>query len=133
MPVAKERARKSMSSGERVSSGLRTIPYRKAESIRLEAGLTPASMAEFLGVSGRTYERRSQEGKLREAESVKVEFLEGSLSLASEVFGSEAKARTWLNTPLVPFGGKSPLQMLDSVQGYERVRNSLGRIRYGMY
>jgi putative toxin-antitoxin system antitoxin component (TIGR02293 family) len=90
-------------------------------------------MAEFLGISDRTYERRSREGRLREAESVKVEFLESLLALAADVFRDEAKGRGWLGTPLVPFGNNTPLQMLDSVQGYERVRNALNRIRYGMY
>lgn len=133
MPAVKERARKPKSSQRPVSRGLRTIPYSKAESIREHAGLSPLSMAEFLGVSDRTYERRSQEGQLRAAESVKVEFLDGALTLATQVLKSEAKGRGWLSTPLVPFGSKTPLQMLDSVQGYERVRNALNRIRYGMY
>jgi putative toxin-antitoxin system antitoxin component (TIGR02293 family) len=54
---------------------------------------------------------------------------------ALEVFGDEAKARSWMNTPREIFGGRSPQELVDSGHAAEQrhVLEVLLRIDYGVF
>ncbi len=114
-------------------SGLRVAPFGEAERVRHLVGMSAEQMAAFLGVSGRTYERRARSGTLSEAESVKVAFLSETLRLAEEVFHRPDDGRAWMLSALVAFGYRTPIEMLDGVHGYEQVKDALNRVRYGMF
>jgi uncharacterized protein (DUF2384 family) len=53
---------------------------------------------------------------------------------AIETFGSEGKARLWLERPNALFAGSASMQLLqtDPTQ-YELVEDELGRIDYGVF
>ena len=53
-------------------------------------------------------------------------------SLAIEVFGDEDVAVAWLREPNLATDNKAPIAMLGTTEGYERVRNLLLRIEYGV-
>ncbi|MDZ7801808.1 MAG: MbcA/ParS/Xre antitoxin family protein [Trueperaceae bacterium] len=52
---------------------------------------------------------------------------------ATRVLGSEEEARRWLHTQIVSLGGRRPIEHLTSLEGYERVKNTLAKIEHGMY
>ena len=52
---------------------------------------------------------------------------------AVKVFGAEAEAREWLNTPQFGLGGAVPLDYAETEIGAREVENLLGRIEYGVY
>ena len=52
---------------------------------------------------------------------------------ALEVFEDETAARAWINGPVSSLGGTTPLSLLDTSEGYERVMDTLGRIETGVY
>ncbi len=108
-------------------------PFEFSESVRERLGATNEQMAEYIGVSFRTYQRRAQRGKLEDAESAKVEMLDSLLDLGERVLGSEAKAREWLTSPILSLSGERPIDLLETVKGYERVKNKLLQIEYGTY
>ncbi len=108
-------------------------PFEFSESVRERLGATNEQMAEYIGVSFRTYQRRAQRGRLEDAESAKVEMLDSLLDLGERVLGSEAKAREWLTSPIVSLGSERPVDLLETVKGYERVKNKLLQIEYGTY
>lgn len=109
------------------------VGFEAVEALRAHTGLERGAMAAFLGVSDKTYKRRSQEGELSPGESLKTEMLQLTLEEARRVFRDEGKAQRWLNTRVVSLGNRRPIDHLDSVQGYERVKETLTKIEYGMY
>ena len=54
---------------------------------------------------------------------------------ALEVFGEEAKARSWMKTPRDVFGGRAPEELVESGDSAEqrRVLEVLLRIDYGVF
>ncbi len=108
-------------------------PFQYSESVRERLGATNEQMAEYIGVSFRTYQRRAQRGRLEDAESAKVEMLDSLLDLGERVLGSESKAREWLTSPILSLGDERPIDLLETVKGYERVKNKLLQIEYGTY
>jgi putative toxin-antitoxin system antitoxin component (TIGR02293 family) len=114
-------------------AGQTSLRYQRAERLREALGLDPAAMAAHLGISAKTYARRSERGHLEDAESLKVEMLDVALTEATRVLGDADEARIWLETPILSLGGLRPLDHLHTIQGYERIKETLAKIEYGMY
>lgn len=111
----------------------RVVAYGTLERLGRRAGMDENELARFLGVSPKTLRRRAERGVLGEAESMKTEMLHATLDEARRVLGDEAAARRWLTSPVASLDGLRPLDHLDSIAGYERVRETLTKIEYGMY
>lgn len=108
-------------------------PFQFSESVRKRLGATGQQMAAYVGVTYRTYQRRAKKGMLEDAESAKVEMLDTLLGLGGRVLGSEDEARQWLTSPILSLDSERPIDLLDTVKGYERVRNKLIQIEYGTF
>lgn len=108
-------------------------PFALSQSVAKRLGATEEQMAAYIGVTTRTYQRRAQRGELDDAESAKVEMLDSLLSLGTRVLGDEEAAREWLTSPILSLQGKRPIELLDTVKGYERVKNKLLQIEYGTF
>lgn len=113
--------------------GVRPQSFSRAEHIRKKVGFTQQEFAGLLGIDPRTYTRRGEDEVLKSGESLQVEMLEEVLAEATRVFRDEELARKWLHSPIIGLDLKRPLDHLDSIQGYERVKDALGKIEYGMY
>jgi putative toxin-antitoxin system antitoxin component (TIGR02293 family) len=111
----------------------RSVTFRSLERLARSAGLDDADLASFLGVSRKTLDRRARKGALEAAESMKAEMLSNILREARRILGDEGKARRWLTGPIASLDGRRPIDHLDSIEGYERVRETLTKIEYGMY
>lgn len=116
-----------------VSSVFAQQPFGFAEMIRERLGATEAQMARYIGVPHRTYRRRARTGYLNGAESLKVGMIDALLNHAERILGSEGEAREWLTSPILSLGDRRPVDLLDTIDGYERVRNKLVSIEYGTY
>ncbi|MFA5595125.1 MAG: MbcA/ParS/Xre antitoxin family protein [Trueperaceae bacterium] len=68
-----------------------------------------------------------------EAENQKTRMLASLLDLGKRVLGDEEAAREWLTSPIASLGGQVPIALLNTVKGYERVKNKLLQIEYGNY
>ncbi len=130
----RETGGKELAAATRDKTGsARLLTYRRAELVRRKVGFSRREFAEFLGVDPRTYARRSQEKHLKRSESMQVELVEGVLAEAARVFRDEALAREWLVSSIISLDKRRPIDHLDSIRGYERVKNTLVKIEYGMY
>ncbi len=125
------RKQKARSESSRVVFAKR--PFELSENVRKRLDATGEQMAEYIGVTYRTYQRRAKKGMLEDAESAKVEMLDTLLGLSGRVLGSEEEARLWLTSPVLSLGSERPVDLLDTVKGYERVKNKLLQIEYGTY
>ncbi|HZJ10282.1 MAG TPA: antitoxin Xre/MbcA/ParS toxin-binding domain-containing protein [Trueperaceae bacterium] len=126
-------ARSEVAGGQTNVGAFRTLPAVKAEDVRSNIGMAIPDWADFLGVSVKTYERRQERGDLDEKESLKVEMIIKILYKAADVFEDEGVAAEWVTTPIISLDNMRPIDHLNSIDGYERVANTLGKIRYGMY
>lgn len=108
-------------------------PFELSEAVARRLGATSEQMAAYIGVTHRTYQRRAKKGELEDAESAKVEMLDSLLDLGERVLGDEEAAREWLTSPILSLQGRKPIELLDTVKGYERVKNKLLQIEYGTF
>lgn len=113
--------------------GARQQPYTRAEYVRQKVGFTQHEYADFLGIDSRTYTRRAEEEQLKSGESLQVEMVDKILEEATRVFRDHDLARKWLRSPIISLDNRPPIDHLDSIEGYERVKDTLGKIEYGMY
>jgi putative toxin-antitoxin system antitoxin component (TIGR02293 family) len=114
---------------ETIRKGIATKVF---EQIAAAIGVGKETLARKLNINAQTLrKRKSKTLSAEEAEkSLRVARLFG---LASEVLGSEEKARQWVNDQIPALGGKRPLELLDTDIGAQEVTNLLQCIKWGMY
>ncbi len=94
---------------------------------------TWAEWASILHLSDRSMQRYKKEQKSFDAlQSEKIIEISLLQKQGVEVFGSAPKFNSWLSTPLVSLGSKSPKSFLDSSFGIQLVSDELGRIAHGV-
>ncbi|MEX0720737.1 MAG: antitoxin Xre/MbcA/ParS toxin-binding domain-containing protein [Balneolaceae bacterium] len=90
-------------------------------------------LSELLPVSERTIQRYSNKEKFNSDVSEHLILIAKVLLRAVEVFEDKKSMRSWLQTPLLGFGQKTPLSLLDTSFGAQLVMDELGRLEQGVY
>jgi putative toxin-antitoxin system antitoxin component (TIGR02293 family) len=80
----------------------------------------------------RTVARGRQAQKLDPDESDRLYRIARVAGQAVSVFGTEAKATTWLQRPNRALNGELPIRVLDTDVGARQIEDILGRIEYGI-
>lgn len=90
-------------------------------------------LAQVLHTSERTLERIHKEKKrLSTPQTERVIELSLLFEKGWSVFGNKTKFRRWLDRNYIPYGGISPMSLLDTSQGIRAVHDALGRIEHGV-
>ena len=108
------------------------FPYRSLEVIISKFHLDLTRMSRILSVPPRTMARRKAEQRLTAQESDRLARLARILTYATEVFGAEEKASTWLTRSNRMLHGTAPIELLDTDLGTQVVETMLGRIEHGV-
>ena len=112
----------------------RGLPAESIDYVASLLSLSRASLLDAIKIPASTVERRLRTGEVLSAEeSDRVSRVAKVLRRAVEVFGDDAQGRAWMNDAIPALRGKTPLSLLDTMEGYELVTNTLGRIEYGVY
>lgn len=115
---------------EEIERGLPTESYRFiAEAL----GLNPGEEDKLLRVSARTRSRWSGKTRIDPATSDRVARLARILALATSVLESREAAVEWLREPTEYLGDRSPLEVLTTDVGTEKVTNILYQMEYGVF
>jgi putative toxin-antitoxin system antitoxin component (TIGR02293 family) len=87
------------------------------------------------GVSWRTIERRGKTPRkpLSPEQSGRVFKFAEALAKATDVFGSQEAAETWLSEPAMGLNRQRPIELLATPAGTELVMGFLTRLDYGVY
>lgn len=115
------------------------IPVSAILRVKKVAGLSDQQMAQTVGISRRTLNRRIQQAatdthkRLTPAESDRLYRLARIVARAAEVFGDEHEAQRWLNEPKRPLQGQTPLEVIKTEPGVQQVDLLLGRIEHGIF
>jgi putative toxin-antitoxin system antitoxin component (TIGR02293 family) len=95
-------------------------------------GIAKSTLTKAAGIPVSTVGAQKRSGKpLSPEDSEKIMRILKATKRAEEVFGDEHEGRSWLTTQLAALGGRSPLDLLDTQDGYELVVDELERIVFG--
>jgi putative toxin-antitoxin system antitoxin component (TIGR02293 family) len=107
------------------------------QTIDYVAGLLTLSRVSFLDaikIPASTVERRLRTGELLTSdESDRVSRVAKVLRRAVDVLGDKAQGKAWMIDSISSLGGRTPLSLLDTMEGYDLVTTTLSRIEYGVY
>jgi putative toxin-antitoxin system antitoxin component (TIGR02293 family) len=110
------------------------LPFSAVTSTSKVLDLSEEQVLIALGIPKRTAARRkSMKGRLNSVESERVLRLGRAIAAAADVLGSREKAADWIRSKLPALDGSSPLDLLDTDVGLQRVLDILTRIEYGVY
>jgi len=115
---------------EQVELGLPTKSY---SVIAKALNLTSDEENRLLQVSARTRARWKERTRLDPAISDRLVRLARILALAENVLESHTNAVAWLREPSDAFVGRTPLELMTTDIGAEKVTNMLYQMEYGIY
>ena len=96
--------------------------------------ISEAEIASLLATSERTISRRKKDNKpLNISEADRLYRLARIFARALEIFENIQKAREWLKESNRALAGATPLELLDTDMGVQKVDDLLNRIEYGFY
>jgi putative toxin-antitoxin system antitoxin component (TIGR02293 family) len=93
------------------------------------------SLEKAVGMSLRTYQRRREvptKPLSRELSGRTWKFAE-ILARATDIFGSQADAERWLESPATGLDQRRPIDLLATPTGVQLVEDHLDRLEYGVY
>jgi putative toxin-antitoxin system antitoxin component (TIGR02293 family) len=109
------------------------LPTRVFVDLARRLGVAEAALAEVVGLSVSTLQRRKRAGELTPAEGEHVLRVAALLERARQVFGAEDVAADWLTHENLALGHATPLRMADTELGAREVEDLLGRLEHGVY
>jgi putative toxin-antitoxin system antitoxin component (TIGR02293 family) len=115
---------------DEVELGLPTKAYNAVAKV---LNLTPAEQDRLLQNSPRTRARWKHRSRLDPATSDRLARLARILALATDVLASQAHAVEWLRESSDALGGRTPLEMMTTDVGTEKVTNMLYQMDHGVY
>ncbi len=109
------------------------IPYSMFKLIQVITPFSKNDWAEYLGISGKSLMRYSQQGKrFKSIHSEKIIELAEVSNLGLEVFNDSGKFKLWLETPNFALGNIKPFDLLRNSYGKAMVIAELTRINHGI-
>ncbi len=117
---------------EQIESIRQGIAAQVFDQLATALGLGKEALASTLNINAQTLRKRKSR-LLSADEAEKSLRVARIFAFASEVLGTEDKARLWLKDQIPALGGKRPLDYLDTDVGADQVTNLLGGIKWGMY
>ena len=109
------------------------LPIEALLAVTKVMALSQEILARQLMTTPRTLQRRKREKALPKSESDQLVRLARLYQRAVNTLGSHEDAISWMHHPSIALGDKTPLDLMDTVLGEERVLALLGRIEHGVY
>ncbi len=97
-------------------------------------GLSRQGIAQYLGISERTFARRQEAGIFGSRESEQLLRLAEIYQAALDLFDGDVNSTlAWLTSPVRGLGKEHPIDMTRSEFGAREVRDMIGRLREGVF
>ncbi|MFJ3057488.1 antitoxin Xre/MbcA/ParS toxin-binding domain-containing protein [Herbaspirillum sp. NPDC087042] len=120
-----------VSQGRTIRDGMDAIIAERVAKELLQVPLQ--TLLAGLGLPSSTILRKiSRKERLSGSESDRIARVLYIHEQAADVFEDEALAAQWMRRPNATLGGMTPLEVLDTQPGYDRVRDILSRIAFGV-
>lgn len=109
------------------------LSYKKFVIAEKAFELSKQQLSRLLHISDRTLDRIHKDKKrLTTPQTERVLDLSMLYEHGWECFGTRKNFRDWLDASYIPYGGITPLSLLDTTHGIEMVHTALGRIEHGI-
>jgi len=109
------------------------ITKKQLEAIKSETDLDYRTLSCVLSISRTTLIKKKGDDKFDLPTSERIMRFAELISFGREVFENRDRFHAWLRHPVPALGGRTPLELLDTLYGIEEVKKELGRIEYGVY
>jgi putative toxin-antitoxin system antitoxin component (TIGR02293 family) len=110
------------------------LPAKVALDLGERLNISQDRLSELTSIPKRTLHRRvEQQALLKQDESERVLRLLSLYARAVEVFEDKDRATAWFSSRPRAFGGKSPLEFMETEPGSRWVEDVLGRIEDGIF
>jgi putative toxin-antitoxin system antitoxin component (TIGR02293 family) len=110
----------------------RGLSKKAVTTMARHLGITHPDLFVILHISARTWQRYTDEKLLPQDVTEKALQLASLYKQGEDIFGETWKFQGWLNHPSPVFGGKKPIELLDSQFGFQAVQDELVRIDWGV-
>ncbi len=115
-----------------IDLGRRGISRKAVLGLAKGLAMTTAELLVVLHVSERTWQRYADDKLLPQDMTERALQLATLYQQGEETFGQAEKFRGWMAYPNPVFGGKKPIELLDSIYGFRAIEEELIRIDYGV-
>lgn len=96
------------------------LPASTIDVVAKLLSLSRAALLAAIKIPPSTIERRLRTGEALSAdESDRVSRVAKVLGRTVEVFGAEIEGKAWMTDSISSLGGRTPLSLLDTIEGYE--------------
>lgn len=110
------------------------LPFESLAAAAKALDLSEDQVLAALRIPKRTAARRKAANeRLRATESERLLRLARAMATATDVLGDRKEAAGWLQRPHPVLGDASPISLLDTDIGLQKVLDILSRIEYGVY
>ncbi len=110
----------------------RGLSKKAVATMARHLGIAQADLFIILHISARTWQRYTDEKLLPQDVTEKALQLANLYKQGEEVFGEAWKFQGWMNHPSPFFGGKKPVELLDTTFGFQLVGDEIIRIEHGV-
>ncbi|RYE16905.1 MAG: DUF2384 domain-containing protein [Sphingobacteriaceae bacterium] len=109
------------------------IPKQAVSAVLEKTGVSRLQLSNILHISTRQLGRYEEQDKLSVEQSNFLYEFTRLYIRGLNVLGDKATVDQWLSRSNLALGDKSPLELLDTIEGFRLVNDVLAQIEYGFY
>jgi len=102
-------------------------------NLKDKLGLDYDTLSILLSVSRAKLLQKKPDEKFDASTSERIMMLAELAGYGFSVFENQLKFNEWLKTANKSLGGKSPLEIMDTIYGLQEIKNLIGRIEHGVF
>ncbi len=108
------------------------IPKKAVTALLARLDIKQPDMYTILHLSPRTWQRYSDDKLLSQDVTERALKLAELYAQGEAVFGATDRFQGWMTHQSIALGGKRPIDMLDTLYGFQVIRDEITRIEYGI-
>ncbi len=109
------------------------IPKQAVNAVLEKTGVSRLQLSNILHISTRQLNRYDEQDKLSVEQSNFLYEFTRLYIRGLNILGDKQTADQWLSRSNLALGEKSPLELLDTIEGFRLVNDVLAQIEYGFY
>ena len=118
---------------EKISMIKEGISKNNLNEIKDDYNFDYDTLSKILSVSRATLINKKGDEKFDQNTSERIMHLRDVIDYGESVFEDKNAFNEWLKKSNLALGGKTPLELMDTIYGIEEVKREIGRIEYGVF
>lgn len=109
------------------------IPSKAIDNVLENTGVSRAQLSNILHINNLELNQYSEQEKLSTEQSNLLYEFTRLYVRGLDILGDKQTVDKWLSRPNLALGEKTPLALLDTIEGFRLVDNLLAQVEYGFY